>query len=285
VAVERVFPGATSSAAIGRGLVASSFQYYLTGDEQLRVTVTTLQGARDYDITYRFWRESDRQIQVARQRLSTTDPGPSTATATYPLDSGALLNLRVGRTGLNVFYGLTWVQVQIVRGDGAAQIVLGTLLQGFVSNQNDLGWPGSPIEKQDQASGFIQSVGAIITGASATWTVPVGERWRVICGRFAYTAGAVAGTRFPFLQVNDAGVNQVFVDCAEWSFGAGQQAFIGFAPGVTRSSAIGSAVASLCFPADLEIRGGDTVTATTVGAQVGDAVSGATLAVRTRVDG
>lgn len=281
---EQVYRGA-APVGVGRGLVASSFQYYMTGDESLRVTVQTLQGARDYDITYRFWREADREIQLARQTIHTTDPGPSAVTADYPLDAGALLNLRVGRTGQNVFYGLSWVQVQIVRGSGLAAIVVGTLLQGFISNENDLGWPGSPIEKQDQASGFIQSVAGVIVGASATWTVPAGERWTVVSGRFNFAAGGVVGNRYPTVSVADAGVSQVYLDAAEWFIGAGTSIFMSFARGVTRSPVAGSGIATLCFPSDVELRGGDVIGVGALGSAAGDAVSNAVLAVRTRVDG
>lgn len=282
--VERVFPGA-AGAAIGRGLVASSFQYYLTGDEALKVTVTTLQGARDYDITYRFWREADREIQVARQRVSTTDPGPSSATATFPLDAGALLNLRVGRTGLNVFYGLSWVQVQIVRGDSAAQLVLGTLLQGFISNQNDLGWPGSPVEKQDQTSGFIVTQLPTVAGAVATWTVPAGERWKVLSGQFTYACSGVAGNRFPQVRLVDGSAQGVFFDVTEWFVGAGSTVFLSFGNGVTRSAGPASGAAGLCWPLDIEVNGGCAIKATASGAQAGDTVTNGTLLIRTRVDG
>jgi hypothetical protein len=285
VTVERVFPGATSSAAIGRGLVASSFQYYLTGDEALRVTVHTLSGAGATEIAMRIWREADRQILMHRETLRTVDPGPSTVTHDYPLPPGALLNLRIARGSGLIFYGITWVQAQLIRGSGGAVEVIGTLVQGYIGTGQDLGWPGSPIEKQDQASGFIVTAIPSIAGFTASWVCPVGERWRVISGSILVQMSGIVGNRYPTLVVNDGAAQAVYRDASELAIGAGNAIFYGFAGGVTRSATAGSTIYSLCLPENLELNAGQSITFVIVNGLAGDTVSGGVLAVRTRVDG
>jgi hypothetical protein len=285
VAVERVSPGATGSAVIGRGLVASSFQYYLSGDEALRVTVECLTGARDVEIAWRLWREQDRQIVLTRDTFKTPSLGPSSTTRVYPLDAGALLNLRIACGSTFIAYGLVWIRAQIVRGAGAAENIIGTVLQGFISTQNDLGWPGSPIEKQDQASGFMSSETPAISGGGATWTVPTGQRWTPMCGQFTYVAGGVVANRYPTVQVLDSAASQVFTDASEVAVVAGNTVFVSFGAGVSRSAVTPSTVGTLCYPNNVELTAGCKVFASAVGQQLGDAISSAALLIRTRVDG
>lgn len=285
MAVERFAPGATGTAAIGRGLVASSFQYYLSGDEALRVTVECLTGARDIEIAWRLWREQDRQIILTRDTFKTGAVGPSSISRTYPLDAGALINLRLACGATSIPYGLVWVRAQIVRGAGGAEIIIGTLLQGFLSTQNDLGWPGSPIEKQDQASGFIISEIPVIAASTAVWTVPVGERWKVVSGRFQFACSGVAANRYATVFVSDGSAQVVYLDVTEIALVAGATGTFSFASGVTRSPTAPSGAASLSWPADLEINAGCSITAQAFNLQAGDVISNAVLFVRTRVDG
>jgi hypothetical protein len=157
VAVEQVYPGA-APVAIGRGLVASSFQYYLSGVESLRVTVQAILPGGTVDVLWRTWREDDRSIVLTRESIDYGSVVALSTTHEYPLQAGALLNVRVGVGSGTGVYGLLWVRVQLLQGRGTAALVVGTLLQGYVSNQNDLAWPGSPIEKQDQAAGSVFSI-------------------------------------------------------------------------------------------------------------------------------
>jgi hypothetical protein len=252
----------------------------------LRVTVTSLEPARPIEVAWRFWREQDRQIVLTRQTLQTTDPAPSTVTKTYPLDAGALLNLRIASGSTPVHYGLVWVQVQVVRGFEGAVDVIGTVLQGFLSTQNDLGWPGSPIEKQDQAAGFIISQPPTsLGGFTARWIVPTGQRWRVICGRGVVACGGVVANRFPTVFTRDGSAQVTYLDVSEVGFPAGSTTGVSFGAGASRSVGAGSGAISLSWPSDLELNGGCDVFMDVFNGQAGDTIGSTTLFVRTRVDG
>lgn len=283
--VERFAPGAPA-AAIGSGLVASSFQYYLTGDESLRVIVTPLRlPAGTIELAWRSWRQSDRQVVLTRQSIPAGVIFPIASTTEYPLNAGALLNLRVGVGSTAVQYGLVWVRVQLILGAGTSANVIGTLAQGFVSTQNDLGWPGSPIEKQDQAAGFLVSEPGVLGGASVLWTVSAGQRYRVICGRFSYAASAVAGNRNGFVAVLDPAGNYVYAGENSVAFGAGVTQAFSFAAGHSPSADGAASNFHLPFPTDLELMTGWQVQVSASGAQAGDGISGPILVYRTRVDG
>lgn len=284
MAVEQAYPGA-APAAIGRGLVASSFQYYLSGVESLRVTVQAILPGGRVDVLWRTWRESDRQIVLTRESIDYGSVVALSTTHEYPLQAGALLNVRVGVGSGTAFYGLLWVRVQLLQGQGAAALVVGTLVQGYISSQNDLGWPGSPIEKQDQTSGCIVSVAGVLGATSVTWTVPTGERWRVICGRFTYVAGGAAGNRNPFVGAISATGDFVYVGISPIVVVAGNTFTHAFAAGHSPTPDSGPQQAHLSFPNDLELGAGWAVTASVTGAQVGDGITAAVIAIRKRVDG
>lgn len=284
MALEQLYPAAAPP-IIGRGLIASSFQYYLTGTETLRVAVTPIYGVGTVELATRLWRESDRVVVLQRETISLGGIFPVAATKEYALDAGALLNVRIGVGDLVVPYALVWVRVQLIQGAGAGAPVIGTLAQGYVSTQNDLAWPGSPIEKQDQAAGFVLSIPGVLGGTASTWTVPAGERWRVISGRFIYLCGGVAGNRNPFVGVLDASTNYVYVGMSANAAGAGGTLIAAFAAGHSPAPDIGASQMHLSFPSDLELSAGWQVQVSAAGAQVGDGITQAILAIRKRVDG
>jgi len=276
-----VFPGAP--ATIGRGLVASSFQYYLTGDENLRLEVESDWVAARVELAWRFWRESDRTIQLTRQSHLTSDITRSTR-STYKLDAGALLNVRVSTPVLPPPYGMTWVRVQLIRGLEGGTEVIGTLLQGYVSLTNDLNWPGSPIEKQDGSSGVIRQVGFSNNGFDLRATVPTDRRWRVVCGRFAYTTGGVAGARNPFVIGLDAAAAIYWAGIVPSNIPPGSTFVFSFGAGMSPSAVTVVGLFHLPWPNDLEMAAGHQVRASVDGFQAGDSFSNGALVVRQWMD-
>lgn len=283
MATERVFPG-SAPAAIGRGLVASSFQYYLTGDEALRVTVISLTNAGPVDIAWRTWSEADRRIVLTRQTLLTTDPAPSTTTQLYTLDAGALLNLRVALDTTPRAFPLLWVRVQLVRGFTGALDVIGTLLQGYLGGTRDLAWPGSPLETGDNVRGAQFSVTGAAGGFSSTITVPTQQRWAVQSGRTTYQASAVVTSRRVYLECSDSVAQPIWVSTSEYLVTANEQARFAFGSGISPSVSGGNSQFHLALPADLELSAGYTIAARVLNAQAGDAFTELLVNYRVRVD-
>src|SRR5213592_1900599 len=174
--VERVFVAQPLASAGGR-IIASPFQFYVTGEDHLRViSVNSLAGVR-LKLQGRFIDTSGKLDAFSYDHIPTSD---RTATTTmHQLGVGAVLNLTVfASTGAPVS-GQTFVIVQLTRGLGAAAIVLGTLLQGYVTSAQHLGWPGSPIVTSTAGEPLIRKIVGTTPGAgnNINETVPTGARW------------------------------------------------------------------------------------------------------------
>jgi hypothetical protein len=102
--------------------------------------------------------------------------------------------------------GQTFVKVQLIRGIGAAAIVLGTILQGYVTASQAVGFPGSSI--QDSFS--VEPPPRVIIGTTPGLaqeileTVPTGARWRLVALLVRLDTDATVITRNPRLEIRSA---------------------------------------------------------------------------------
>jgi hypothetical protein len=99
--------------------------------------------------------------------------------------------------------GQVFVIVQIVRGFSGATEVLGTLLQGYVTTTQGLGWPGSPIVSSTEGEPAIRFIRGTTPapGSAFTETVPTGARWELLAIKFSVAASAAVVTRYVRLYV------------------------------------------------------------------------------------
>jgi hypothetical protein len=127
--------------------------------------------------------------------------------STLTLAEGAMLNLTVFATSGAPLIGQTFERVQIVRGLTGALVVLGTLLQGYITAAQDLGWPGSPIVNSldGQPVPRILSGTDPAAGVDINETVPTGARWQLHSFRGELATDATVGARRPRLQILDTG--------------------------------------------------------------------------------
>jgi hypothetical protein len=258
MAAERVFPGAAPVAS-GRGLVASSFQYYLTGDESLRVqTISSNVPGAIVDVGVRLWREDDRAIFIERERHVCSPPALSQKD--YALPAGALLNLRLSTTTSTAVYGRLFVRAQLIRGAGAAADVVGTLAQGYISPQNDRAWPGSPIESMQDSLGVVINPGwTIVAGPNLIATVPAGVRYRVVGGHFQFTAAGVGINRECFVVAADALGALVWVGANGVAVPPGTSAAFAFGAGLSPSAITSTGNSHLPWPDELDLTVGMSV--------------------------
>jgi hypothetical protein len=279
MAAERVFP-AVGPVASGRGLVASSFQYYLTGDESLRVeTISSNVPGAIVDVGVRLWREDDRAVIIERERHVCLPP--TLSQKDYALPAGALLNLRLSTTTSNARYGRLFVRAQLIRGGGAAADVVGTLTQGYISPQNDRAWPGSPVEQMKDSPGVVVNPGWVINvGPRLDMTVPASTRYRVISGRCQYTAAAVVANRYLFTIVTDSIGNTIWAGGTDVAITAGTTWTLAFAAGLGPSSVVAPGFLVLPWPNDLDLSAGQTASIVPFNPQAGDTLTGGALTVR-----
>lgn len=197
---ERRFIAQPSSAAAGR-VIASPFQFFTTGEEALRVTsACSVTGAR-VALHYRFL-DPDAGI-VANREQHTPNSDRTARSEEYPLGAGALLNLTVFADVGTPKLGQCFVRVQLIRGRGAAAVVMATIAQGYVTANQDLAWPGSTLDRSVDGPGVIRSILGTdpVGGVEIAETVPTGALWELLGLSTLMFVDVAAGDRIPRLVI------------------------------------------------------------------------------------
>lgn len=175
---ERVLPAAVPGA--GGRIIATPFQFLSTGEDDLLIEAWNSASGVTVGVDGR-WIQQGRNIDAFAHRLICASDRTRTAIA-VKLGVGYVLNLTVYAASGAPRVGQTFVRVSLIRGLGAAAIVLGTLLQGYVTARQGLGWPGSPIESSIEGGGYVRTISGTQPGAGADFseTVPTGARWELL---------------------------------------------------------------------------------------------------------
>lgn len=207
---EQAFLAEPISAAGGK-VIASPFQFYTTGEEFLRVTSANSLTGVTIAIHGR-WLDLTQTVQ-ATAWTHTPHNDRTLVTTDFPLGQGALLNLTVFASAGAPVIGQTFVIVQLVRGVGAAAIVLGTLLQGYVTGTQQLAWPGSPIQDSISGGGYIRFIQGTKPGVGqlVTETVPTGARWELLAIGVEFDPDATDATRDVVLAAAFPAIGNVFL--------------------------------------------------------------------------
>ena len=189
----------------GARIVAAPFQFLTGGEDHLRVeSWNSLSGVRV--AVHGRWQSARGGVRpFAFAHVPNTDR--SRAQSDHALEEGFLLNLSVFASSGSPLLGQTFVSIKLIRGITGATIVLGVLLQGYVTGEQHLGWPGSPIESSTQGEPLPRTIIGTnpAAGSEISETVPTGARWNVKGMRAQLTTDATAGNRFPEWQYVDGG--------------------------------------------------------------------------------
>lgn len=187
-------------ASAGGRVITSPFQFVTTGEDHLRVLSFNSAAGVRLKIRGRVVPVAGPIEPLERDHVPNTDR--SVVSSVIPLQAGAVLNLTVFASSGAPLVGQTYVMVQLIRGLGAAAIVLGTLLAGYVTAQQHLAWPGSPIESSTAGEPAVRTVSGTVPAAGAEFSeiVPTGARWEVLGLTAQLVASAAPGARVPALQ-------------------------------------------------------------------------------------
>lgn len=195
----------------GGRAIAAPFQFATTGEDSLRLIVINAGIAVRVKVQGRRVDEKGAILPLAHTLTAQADRTPTSQD--YPLGIGALVNLSVHaepvQSGLEVFeqpvIGQTFVTLQIIRGLSGGTEVLGVLLQGYVTQRQGLGWPGSPIEDSLRGQGVLRQIigTAPAAGADISESVPTNARWRLVSVFATLQTLAAPGNRLPYIRVED----------------------------------------------------------------------------------
>ncbi|OLB84955.1 MAG: hypothetical protein AUI15_33840 [Actinobacteria bacterium 13_2_20CM_2_66_6] len=190
-------------ASAGGRVIASPFQFYVTGEDRLRIISVNSQTS--VRVTFR-WRFIDTFGKVqSNEEIHTPATNRTTGTNDYELGVGALLNLTAFASSGSPQFGQTFVIVQLIRGIGSAAIVMGTLLAGYVTGTQHLAWPGSPIQSSLDGQGALRTITGTTPGGGTevSESVPTGARWQLLT--FAGTLNESGGVAITPRLLGDDG--------------------------------------------------------------------------------
>lgn len=234
MSIEKVFLP-TGPPASGR-VTPASFPFYTTGEDNLRVTTYNSAAGVSLKITGRLLDAAGRATSDIWTHTPNTDRSAKSTDIT--LSGSTLLNLTVFAGAGTPNVGQTFVIVKLIRGIGAGAIVLGTILQGYVTIDQALGFPGSALQQSSDGPGAVRTIAGTVpaAGAEVAETVPTGARWELLLFTARFVPQAPLGiNRMPMLYAQLAGLTLFFVPIGRtvdapnalscnWSSGLGLQA-------------------------------------------------------------
>lgn len=198
-------PGAAASGRV----TPASFPFYTTGEDNLRITSYNSAAGVSLKINGRLIDNAGKANADSWDHTPNTDRSAKTTDIT--LSGSTLLNMTVFAGAGSPKIGQTFVIVQLIRGTGVAALVLGTILQGYVTSVQAIGWPGSPIQSSIEGGGitrFIQGTNPG-PGVQILETVPAGARWELLTIGAQFATSATPATRRPRIGIISGGVHLI----------------------------------------------------------------------------
>jgi len=274
-----------SPAGAGRSrVVPLPTQIFLTGTENLRITSWNSQPGVQVMIQGRYFDSSG--FANAFQLPHTPNTDRSSRSEQFPLNTGAIANLTVFCSAGGSRVGQTFVKVELIQGFSGFTMVLGTLVQGYISQQQTLSWPGSPISTTLDGGGYVFGfVGTLPgLGAHATQNVPTGARWELVSALTDISTSAVVANRQPFLQIN-AFARTTFISLTTQLYAASSIGVFSWAQHAPVSSFFNATYAEVTIPNLLPLLAGYQIDIGALNLDAGDQIDATAYVVREWLEG
>lgn len=260
-------------------VAAAPFQFVSTGEDSLRITsVSSLVNAHvkiqarrslpDGSITADVWDHTPNSNRTAK-------------TDDFSIAPGAILNLVAFESSGTGAYGQVWVTVQLIRGAGAAAVVLGILVEGYITQAQPVAWPGSPLMTSFEGPGLLREVAsaAPAVGVNPVLLVPSGARWELMTATVQLVTSVAGGNRQAVMNL-DNGIIPLAISVNPGLQGPSTTQNWFWTQGLTLSALIslGANVAGL--PLSYRMLPGNRIRLTTSGLDAADAYTIITAIVR-----
>lgn len=200
---EQVLPAL--SAPLAGALQASPYNFEFTGDDYLKLTVeNSFVGVR-VTVSYRMHRRDNVTAPSSESFAITADRVANTFT--FNIGQGYLLNAVAFVSSGAPKRGQTYIKLEAIRGANLTPLVLAPLLQGYVTANQNLGYPGSPLQGSFEGDGFTRFVSGTQPAAGNEWseTVPTGARWELLNLAVDLTTNGTPADRLAVLGCRNAG--------------------------------------------------------------------------------
>jgi hypothetical protein len=265
-----------------QGQIAPS-QFLVDGADHLRVRVWSSVAAT-VGVHGRLSPLDGGIVPIDRRLPTTADRQPVSIPIT--LAAGYLLNVAVAVESGTVRRGQCYATVELVRGLNAAPDAFGTMLSGYISNQQTLAYPGSVIQGYREGDGHLRTIqGSTPTlGDDWTETVPTGAFWRLASVRATLTTDATAVSRYVVFYASDASVIAYAFGAPLLLHTASRGISYVWAGGVTTVIPVHDLYVPFAAPTPLLMRGGDLLFSSTLALQAIDAWEGPIMSVEEWID-
>jgi hypothetical protein len=276
---ERAFVAGPIASADNR-VITAPFQFYVTGEDKLRIRSVCSIAAVTLQFRARFVDEKGK-IQ-AESWTHQPNSNRTLATTVQSMGVGALLNLDVFASVGGILVGQCFVIVDVVRGDAGTGFPLGVMLQGYVTTTQSLAWPGSPIVTSTFGEPAIREISGTQPGAGGNISevVPTGARWELICLYTRLTTSAAAGTRQPALRLSTPAGPLYMVSPLSAGIAASQVMDITWGQGMPAANIAAWHGQTAPLPNGQKLMAGDFITTSTLAIDAADQYDQVTYSVR-----
>lgn len=273
-----------SGALVSGRITPSVFPFYTTGEDNLRIVSFNTAGGVKLRLVARLLGRDGRPSPSGWDHTPNTDR--SAKTSDFPLSGQTLLNVHISASAGTPLIGQCYVIVQLIRGLGAAAIVVGTILAGPVTATQSLGFPGSPIQSAIEGIGYLREVIGTTpaAGAEILETVPTGARWQVLAFRFVLTTNATVINRKVNFRVTLANTSFGFISANTNVLTAGLAGDFSVTPNVGYQNDAALSLFTIPMPQDTTLLAGAKLGTTTSALQAGDQFSSPRYLVREWLD-
>lgn len=263
----------------------SPYNFRFTGEDALRLTIHNSAGsavADDFPVVAVHYRMARPSGEIVPAALSVTASLSLLGDEfEFEIGDGYLLNIVAFVSDNSPRLGQTFIRVDVIRGRGAAAIVLGTLLQDYTNEHNAVAWPGSPIRSSLEGNGYVTFVEGSdpAAGAEVFEQVPSGRRWQLLTLRVALTTDATAANRRPQLVLTVSGGELIKIPAPAVVAASGSEVFC-WGSGVDSAGTVVATAPLAGLPRGVTFGQGDQIGTATASLQSGDNYGAPRLAVR-----
>jgi hypothetical protein len=255
------------------------YNFRFSAADALRLTIHNSQSGVVVAVHYRVLTDDHGIVSTVYQAAPVSD---RTADAReFVIGEGFLLNTTVFASSGSPRRGQTFVRLQVIHGRGASATVLGTIVQGYITGNQDRAWPGSPLEGSLEGDGYVRTIVGTTppVGAEFTESVPTGARWQLLSFFVTFITSATVATRRPRLLMGNGASGAVRISNAStWVASESKLAMWSIQTFVDNTMAQLDNGAPL--PADFPQVAGDRIQGDTVNRQAGDQYASPLYVVR-----
>lgn len=251
------------------GLSPAPWQYRFTGEDALELASYNSQAGVRISVHGRMWSEREGIRPFAFQHVPSTDR--LRGLEVFGLPFGYLLNVVIFASSGSPRIGQTFVSLHVIRGRGQARVLLATLLQGYITAEQELAFPGSPVRHSMEGGGYLRTITGTLPGAGSNVleTVPTGVMWQLRAIRVDFTTSAGGPDRRLLLRIGDLSVSWL-VSVAIGPHPGGFTFEYFWGPGVANELIANVLIYQMILPVPCAIRAADLFTISVLNRQAGD---------------